>query len=54
VIAALDHVGLSVADLDAGARALLAPGPSPEPGVRFAFLADPEGNLVELVERASA
>ena len=26
-----------------------AAGRSPEPGVRFAFLADPEGNLVELV-----
>jgi catechol 2,3-dioxygenase-like lactoylglutathione lyase family enzyme len=35
----------------AGARALREPGPSPEPGVRFAFLADPEGNLIELVER---
>jgi glyoxylase I family protein len=38
--------------LDAGARAVLEPAPSPEPGVRFAFLADPEGNLVELVELA--
>ncbi|MGN6870323.1 MAG: VOC family protein [Solirubrobacteraceae bacterium] len=36
--------------LDAGARPVMEPGPSPEPGVRFAFLADPEGNLVELVE----
>jgi lactoylglutathione lyase len=36
--------------LDAGASAVVEPGPSPEPGVRFAFLADPEGNLVELVE----
>jgi glyoxylase I family protein len=35
-----------------GARPMVPPGPSPEPGVRFAFLADPEGNLVELVERA--
>ncbi len=34
-----------------GARPMIAPRPSPEPGVRFAFLADPEGNLVELVER---
>ena len=34
-----------------GARAMIEPRPSPEPGVRFAFLADPEGNLVELVER---
>ena len=38
--------------LEAGATAKVAPSPSPEPGVRFAFLADPEGNLVELVERA--
>ncbi len=38
--------------LEAGASAVLEPAPSPEPGVRFAFLADPEGNLVELVELA--
>lgn len=38
--------------LEAGARSVMEPGPSPEPGVRFAFLADPEGNLVELVELA--
>jgi lactoylglutathione lyase len=37
--------------LAAGARGVVSPSPSPEPGVRFAFLADPEGNLVELVER---
>jgi lactoylglutathione lyase len=36
--------------LEAGARSVREPAPSPEPGVRFAFLADPEGNLVELVE----
>lgn len=35
----------------AGAREVLVPQDSPESGVRFAFLADPEGNLVELVER---
>jgi catechol 2,3-dioxygenase-like lactoylglutathione lyase family enzyme len=45
---ALDHSGLSVGDLD---RCVAFYG-RPEPGVRFAFLADPEGNLVELVERA--
>lgn len=38
--------------IEARGRAVLAPAPSPEPGVRFAFLADPEGNLVELVELA--
>lgn len=37
--------------LSAGANAVVEPSPSPEPGVRFAFLTDPEGNLVELVER---
>lgn len=39
------------AALAAGATAIVPPSPSPEPGIRFAFLADPEGNLVELVER---
>jgi len=37
--------------LAAGAAEKVSPRPSPEPGVRFAFVADPEGNLVELVER---
>jgi catechol 2,3-dioxygenase-like lactoylglutathione lyase family enzyme len=37
--------------LEAGGVEKASPRPSPEPGVRFAFLADPEGNLVELVER---
>jgi catechol 2,3-dioxygenase-like lactoylglutathione lyase family enzyme len=35
----------------AGASSVVAPGPSPEPSVLFAFLADPEGNLVELLQR---
>ena len=55
----LDHVGLSVGDLAAtfdrvvglGARPVMTPRPSPEPGVRMAFVADPEGNLVELLSR---
>lgn len=38
----------------AGAREVRPPGPSPEPGVRMAWLADPEGNLIELVERSAA
>jgi lactoylglutathione lyase len=54
------HFALSAADIArpfdravaVGARPVLTPRPSPEPGVRFAFLADPEGNLIELVERA--
>ncbi len=46
-------IGAVFADaLGAGATAVIEPRPSPEPGVRFAFLADPEGNLVELVELA--
>jgi catechol 2,3-dioxygenase-like lactoylglutathione lyase family enzyme len=53
------HFALSAPDIEpvfagalaVGGRAVREPGPSPEPGVRFAFLADPEGNLVELVER---
>ena len=53
------HFALAATDIDAvfehawraGAAEKVRPRPSPEPGVRFAFLADPEGNLVELVER---
>ena len=53
------HVALTAPDIEApfaraveaGATPKVTPRPSPEPGIRFAFLADPEGNLVELVER---
>jgi lactoylglutathione lyase len=53
------HVALDVVDVDAAYDALLAAGasdrmsprPSPEPGVRMAYVADPEGNLVELLDR---
>src|SRR5690348_6071689 len=56
------HIAFDVADLDAtfarvvrlGARAVVTPRPSPEPGVRMAFVADPEGNLVELLSRTPA
>ena len=51
-VCAEDIAPLYEAALAAGAGAVIAPAPSPEPGVRFAFLSDPEGNLVELVERA--
>jgi lactoylglutathione lyase len=37
-----------------GARSVMTPRPSPEPGVRMAFVADPEGNLVELLDRTGA
>ncbi len=53
------HVAFDVTDLDAaydravarGARPVMPPGPSPEAGVRMAFVADPEGNLIELLHR---
>src|SRR5579862_9571900 len=53
------HVAFDVTDLEdaydravaRGARPVMAPCPSPEPGVRMAFVADPEGNLVELLHR---
>jgi lactoylglutathione lyase len=56
------HLAFDVRQLDAeharlvahGAREVMAPQPSPEPGVRMSYLADPDGNLVELVERDPA
>jgi lactoylglutathione lyase len=56
------HIAFDVADLDGtydrvvglGARPVLAPRPSPEAGVRMAFVADPEGNLLELLSRGGA
>jgi catechol 2,3-dioxygenase-like lactoylglutathione lyase family enzyme len=55
----LTHWSLCVDDLDAtherlvraGASSVWGPRPSPEPGVRMAFVADPEGHLIELLER---
>jgi catechol 2,3-dioxygenase-like lactoylglutathione lyase family enzyme len=54
----LEHVGLTVDDLDAAMAALEAKGvarlsgPSePRPGVRIAFFAAPDGVQVELIER---
>lgn len=38
----------------AGARVINAPTQSPEPGVRFAYVTDPEGNFIELVDRDRA
>ena len=57
--AGFGHVAFGVADLDGafdravarGARPVMPPCPAPEPGVRMAFVADPEGNLVELLDR---
>jgi lactoylglutathione lyase len=53
------HVAFDVRGLESafdrvvslGARPVMTPQASPEPGVRMAFVADPEGNLVELLER---
>ena len=53
------HIAFDVTDLDAahdravarGAKSVMPPGQSPEPGVRMAFVADPEGNLIELLHR---
>ena len=55
------HMCLDVEDVDTaygelisvGASDRMSPRPSPEPGVRMAFVADPEGNLIELLDRAA-
>ena len=38
----------------AGATDRMSPRPSPEPGVRMAYVADPEGNLIELLDRTTS
>jgi catechol 2,3-dioxygenase-like lactoylglutathione lyase family enzyme len=51
------HVAFHVADLAGtydrllatGASGVACPAPSPEPGLWFAWVHDPEGNLVELI-----
>ncbi len=56
------HVAFDVPDVDAsydrllslGATDRMSPRPSPEPGVRMAYVADPEGNLVELLDRTTS
>jgi catechol 2,3-dioxygenase-like lactoylglutathione lyase family enzyme len=53
------HMCMRVGDVDgeyerliaAGASSRKPPAPSPRPGGRFAFVADPEGNLIELLDR---
>ena len=52
------HWALSVSDLDqafaeltsAGATAVWPPAPAVQPGARFAYVKDPEGNLIELIQ----
>ncbi|GAA0593074.1 VOC family protein [Kribbella sandramycini] len=54
------HWALAVADLEAAHAQLLAagatevspPAPAARPGARFAYLKDPEGNLLELIQAA--
>jgi len=56
------HFAINVPELDPVYEALLAhgagevmkPGPSPQPGYRFAWVSDPEGNLIELIENTGA
>jgi catechol 2,3-dioxygenase-like lactoylglutathione lyase family enzyme len=55
------HWAVYVADLDAtfgslleaGASVVSAPAPAVRPGARFAYVKDPEGNLLELIQPAS-
>jgi catechol 2,3-dioxygenase-like lactoylglutathione lyase family enzyme len=52
------HLALAVPDLDdaiatavgAGGEMISPPAPAQRPGIRFAYLKDPEGNLIELVQ----
>ena len=52
------HWALSVRDLDAsyaaitaaGAASVWPPADAVEPGARFAYVKDPEGNLIELIQ----
>lgn len=56
-----NHVCFHVTDLDAayaraverGAAEVWDPRESPEPGMRMAYVTDPDGNLIELVAPAS-
>jgi catechol 2,3-dioxygenase-like lactoylglutathione lyase family enzyme len=55
--AGVGHTAWTVDDLDAaharaveaGGRSVWTPRDTPEPGLRLAFVADPDGNLVELL-----
>jgi catechol 2,3-dioxygenase-like lactoylglutathione lyase family enzyme len=54
------HICLRVDDVDttydrlitAGASSIMSPAESPVSGVRIAFVADPEGNFIEMLDRA--
>jgi catechol 2,3-dioxygenase-like lactoylglutathione lyase family enzyme len=56
------HLALQVPDLDAAFRrltgehaaaAVAEPGPGATNGMRYAYVHDPEGNLIELIETAA-
>ncbi|WP_194916755.1 VOC family protein [Catenulispora rubra] len=56
------HLALQVTDLDAAfkrltaecaAPAVVEPGPGATEGVRYAYVHDPEGNLIELIQPAA-
>jgi catechol 2,3-dioxygenase-like lactoylglutathione lyase family enzyme len=57
--AGVPHTAWTVDDLDAaharaveaGGRSVWTPRDTPEPGLRIAFVADPDGNLVEMLSR---
>ena len=57
----IGHMCFSVSDLEAtyerlinlGATSLIAPTVSPDPSVRMAYVDDPEGNLIELLDRTN-
>jgi lactoylglutathione lyase len=59
LVAGYGHIAFDVGDLAAayervmalGARPVITPRPAPEAGVLMAFVADPEGNLLELLQR---
>ena len=56
------HIAFDVSGVDEtyerlltlGATLVMPPQPSPEPNVRMAFVLDPEGNLIELLDRTAA
>ena len=57
----LEHIALRVdgfdaamADLEAKGVKLTAPPSSPRPGIRIAFIRDPDGVLIEILERKPA
>ena len=60
--AGVPHTAWTVADLDdaharaveAGGHSVWTPRDTPEPGLKIAFVADPDGNLVELLSRHGA